>query len=62
MLKLIRDNLSFDPEIAFQIAPDLEVSLRSKLLAGDSSFASEIASAESAVKEKLAALTEKIAE
>lgn len=62
MLRLIRDSLSFDPGIAFQIAPDLEVNLRSKLFAGDSSFASEIASAESAVKEKLAALTDKITE
>ena len=58
MLGLIRQTLSFDPGVAFQIATDLENKLRDNLVSGSEGFASDIAALENSLREKLDVLAE----
>lgn len=58
MLGLIRQTLSFDPGVAFQIATDLENKLRDDLVSGSEGFASDIAALENSLREKLDVLAE----
>ncbi|MBQ8509829.1 MAG: hypothetical protein IJ493_07985 [Clostridia bacterium] len=60
MLKLIRESLSFDPGIAYQLVTPLENQLKNLLLAGDENVSSAIAGQQSAVQANLDTLLKEI--